>query len=101
NDASLEDVIQSKRFKGFHNDQCRLIAGLPFDLNISNDELYEKAVNNIDNHFDFVGIQEKFDLSLLMLKEVIKWDKNPLYLNQNLSKQKKIKVTELNENTYK
>lgn len=90
NDASLDDLINCNLFQGFHNDQCRLIAGLPFDKNITEEELFEKAKMTIENDFEFIGIQEHFLLSLLMLKENLNWKKQPHFLSINKSKSKSI-----------
>lgn len=101
NNASLKDLILSQKFRGFHNDQCRLISGLPFDLNQTDQELFERAKCNIEKSFNFIGIQEYFLISLLMLKEKLGWEKYPFHLNLNQSRGKKIIVSSFPKSIYK
>ncbi|MBR9832568.1 sulfotransferase family 2 domain-containing protein [bacterium] len=88
NNASIEDVINTNKYRGFNNDQCRLIANLPFEKSITDVELYEAALYNIEKHFKFIGLQEHFNLSLLMLKELLEWKTPPFYLKLNQSSKK-------------
>ena len=47
-----------------HNAQVRFISGLE---NGSEEEMLERAIYNIDNHFSFVGLQEEYNCSIILL----------------------------------
>jgi len=51
-------------------------------------ETLEKAVENIENHFLFVGLTEHFDADLLRMTELLDWPL-PYYTRQNASRNHK------------
>nr|XP_039271108.1 galactosylceramide sulfotransferase-like [Styela clava] len=66
--------------------------GMFFDLgfdNLSDDEKYiKKSVAKIEGIFDLVLISEYFEISLLLLKDLLHWDiKNIVYLSMNARNQ--------------
>jgi hypothetical protein len=71
--AFLERLQRFPRF--FDNCQVRLISGadpaLPFGA--CTKEHLQQALANLDSHFDFVGLTERFDLSLTLLRRVCGW----------------------------
>ena len=61
--------------RALDNYQVRAIAGIDFELPfgaITRDHL-RRAQENLDRHFQFVGLTERFDLSLLLMRQVCGW----------------------------
>ncbi len=61
-----------------HNGQTRMISGNMTD----HPDMLEAALENIENHFTFVGTLKKFDESLVILKRMFEW-KVPYYFVLN------------------
>ena len=61
--------------RSFDNGQTRMVAGaslrLPFGA--CTDEHLQLAKHNIDTHFEFVGLTEQFDLSLMLMQRMCGW----------------------------
>lgn len=66
---------------------------------IANEEDLSKAIWVVENFFDFVGIVEKFDISLLLLKRRLDFRFDIRYRSVNVSPQKLIKKEDLDSNT--
>jgi len=77
---SLEEYVSSGLVGEVNNGQARLLSGIeeiqfaPYGedkvkYGSNSRELFELAKRNIDNSFDFVGILEKYDDCLFLLKE--------------------------------
>jgi hypothetical protein len=66
-------------YPAFHrsldNYQVRAISGLDFDVPFGGigEEHLARAKENLDRHFAFVGLTEKFDLSLMLMRHVCGW----------------------------
>jgi galactose-3-O-sulfotransferase len=72
---TLEEFVRNK---DYHNLQCRLLAGIDgqydfFDGECSSDTL-EIAKANLSRHFRVVGLTERFDESLALMKIAFGWD---------------------------
>lgn len=93
NNVSLKELVTSGRYHELNNDQTKRIAGETPAYGECNDALLQKAELNLSKDFCFVGIQERFDESLLLMKKELDWKVNPYYLMLNRSvKEKKIDV---------
>jgi hypothetical protein len=61
-----------------HNVQCKLLSGRSFvgDYHAGecNDLILEAAKENLENHFRFVGLTERFDEGLALLKIMFGWN---------------------------
>jgi len=59
----------------FDNWQTRVLAGLDRDLPFGEcrEEHFQAARENLDRHFDFVGLTEQFDVSILLLNRLYHW----------------------------
>ena len=56
------------------NWQTRCLAGPPLPpIGECNEDLFQRAVRNIDEHFTLVGISERFDETLVLLKGSLGW----------------------------
>lgn len=49
-------------------------------------EMLSQAVKNINQSFKFCGIVEHYDESLIILKEILRWKKLPLYTKHKVNK---------------
>jgi len=79
NSYSLYDFVTKVSEGDVHNAQIRWISGMEHG---TEDEMLQQALTNIKNHFSFIGLQEKFDQSLILLSEFYKWG-FPFYKYQN------------------
>ncbi|MGZ3933156.1 MAG: sulfotransferase family 2 domain-containing protein, partial [Bacteroidia bacterium] len=85
NNYSLKEFLERKLVKNFDNMQVRFLAGandLPFGE--VNEAVYQKAKENFDTYFKAFGLVERFDESILYLKEQFNWS-NPYYVKENKS----------------
>jgi hypothetical protein len=71
-----------------NNGQSRVIAG----ENLEQELLFAKAKSNIENHFVFVGLTERFDEAILLLKKSLNWN-SIYYVKKKVSKKKVTKNT--------
>lgn len=92
---SLKKFIQT--CGGVQNCMTKNLAGIVLQSQLSdnksqelccNQESLEIAKRNIQEHFKFIGISERFDESLLLLSKTLGW-KIPLYDKSNISKKPK------------
>jgi len=60
--------------------------------------LLQDAQHNLETEFSFVGLVERFDESVLLLKKQLGW-KNAYYLKRNTGSSKESPVVELAEGT--
>jgi hypothetical protein len=85
---SLEEYLTSGVSLETDNSQTRAIAGdvdTPFGE--CTDELLQRALRNLDERFPVVGLTERFDDFLLVLKRTYGWS-NLLYVRANVTKKK-------------
>lgn len=90
---SLKEFIQT--YGGVQNGMTKNLAGIVLQSQLSNNnksqelccnrESLEIAQRNIQEHFKFIGISERFDESLLLLRQILGW-KIPLFDKSNISK---------------
>jgi len=73
---SLEAYIDEKKFNNY------------MTIRLAKIEDAEKAINELDSKFIFVGIVEQYNESLLRLRNTLNWSFNPLYekINEGNSK---------------
>ena len=81
---SFHDFVTNVKAGNVHNAQIRFISG----INDKEEFMLEKALENIDKHFSFVGLLEKYDESLIYLKNLYNW-KIPYYVKRNVTKKGK------------
>ena len=89
NQLSLGKFIESGQNLMVNNGQTRLIAGrhtaLEIPFNEMNTDHLEQAKANIAEHFILVGLTDRYNETLLMLKKLLKW-KTPTYSIANAIK---------------
>lgn len=69
NNWTLYEFLKNVKEKDISNAQVRLISG----INDNPELMLKKAVENIEKHFSFIGFQEQFDESLIVLCNKYKW----------------------------
>lgn len=83
---SLQEYAESKLAHGLDNGQTRLISGVEgAAFGEVTRMMLEKAKENLRKYFIVVGITEKFDETLILLKRTFGW-KNCFYIQANVSK---------------
>lgn len=85
---SLNSFIKSQITLELDNDQTRHLSGLFYDIPFGKitADILEVAKRNIDKDFLIVGLSEKFDESLLLMKKFLNWRHLPLYVRKNVTK---------------
>lgn len=69
---NVNNVLDFARSNYGYNFQTRFVAGAA-RIEGKEEETLARAKNNLKHHFNFVGITEEFDLSLLMLAKLLGW----------------------------
>lgn len=88
---SFSDYLNSGMTSQLENGQTRLIAGdcepgnigIPTVNPMTDDDLL-RATDHISRHFSVVGVLERFDESLLLMRQALGW-KLPFYVKQNIT----------------
>lgn len=85
---SLNSFVKSQITLELDNDQTRHLSGLFYDIPFGKitEDILEVAKRNIDKDFLIVGLSEKFDESLLLMKKFLNWRHLPLYVRKNVTK---------------
>jgi Sulfotransferase family len=69
------------------NGQLRLLTGHIDDIKNGGctRQLLDQAKSNLTKHFAVIGLSERFDESLLLIKKKLGWKRLPLYLKRNVA----------------
>jgi hypothetical protein len=81
--VSLHEYATSERFLGQDNLQTRLLAGRKLLTEPCTSEMLERAKCHLREHFTVVGLTERFDESLILLKRQFGW-RLVLYRKRNV-----------------
>lgn len=73
------------------NGQTKLMAGIHLPVGQSTPDLLTLARNNIEKHFVFVGLTERFDESLVSIHHLLEWQTPLYYLRVNTTRRRKKK----------
>lgn len=93
-DKTLEEFLLGTELMELDNGMCRFIAGDAEDFFINRTEygncdenLFKRAKTNIDLHFTYVGITERFNESLVLLSKLLNISPKKLYYrSRNITK---------------
>jgi len=85
---TLEELFATRGDVELDNGQVRRISGMKARFGQCTSEMLEKAKQNIDQYFSFVGLANYFDESLLLLKRILGWRKPPFYAKAKVSPSK-------------
>ena len=86
----LGEFVDSGVFREMDNGQVRQLTALgqiPFGT--CTPDMLDQAIANLDDRFCVVGLQERFDESILLLRRSLGWRKPPLYRRQNTGQRSK------------
>ena len=82
-ETTLESFVESPPFKEVDNGQTRRIAGVWPDVGGCTRAMLERAKDNLRKHFVVVGLTERFDETLLLLKQAFSWNRDVFYYPMN------------------
>jgi hypothetical protein len=90
--SNLREYLTSGKSDELNNGQVRLISGVGDSVPFGEctPDLLRKAQHNLEEHFSFVGLSERFDESLLLLRNMFGW-KIPFYTRKNVTKKQVLK----------
>jgi hypothetical protein len=86
-DLSLGEFLAAKQNKMMDNGQTRMLAGArnnDYPIGACTQDLLEMAKQNLKEHFSVAGLVERFDETLLLLKQAYGW-RNVHYVRQNVT----------------
>ena len=86
--ASVVDFMKDAPYIEVDNDQTRRISGVAADFSRCTRTMLERAKNNLRNHFSVVGVTERFDETLLLMKRRFKWTGSISYYPKNENPEK-------------
>ncbi|MEL6441277.1 MAG: sulfotransferase family 2 domain-containing protein [Cyanobacteria bacterium J06621_8] len=82
---SLKEYCIMKR-PNMCNAQTRFLAGENFSEVNNEPEMLEQAKRNLQDYFSIVGITERFNETLILMKQKLGWDLNPYYYKRNTNR---------------
>ncbi|WP_228850346.1 sulfotransferase family 2 domain-containing protein [Aegicerativicinus sediminis] len=97
----LHKIIDENRIYGFSNLQTCWIAGENYVENSEMEEVYNKALSNIEKEFFYVGVVELFNESLYQIYKKINWKYRPYYSSLNKSSKEEIDEIKFDSRTIK
>ena len=86
-DLSLGDFLATRQNKMMDNGQTRVLAGArnnDYPIGACTPDLLALAKQHLRDHFSVVGLMERFDETLLLLKQAYGW-RNVRYVRQNVT----------------
>jgi len=90
NRKSLKELLLSGLYQRLDNFQTRMLAGIPgmqCEYGACTPEIFDTAKKNLSDSFSVVGLTERFDETLVLLKRVFGW-KNLLYTKKNVTEKR-------------
>lgn len=72
-DLSLEDFVLKGDKRIVENQQTKIICGFPDEAN------FDRACNNIQTHFEYVGLVEDYQNSIGQMSKILNWKTTPIY----------------------
>lgn len=85
---SIEEFVSTPPFKEADNDQTRRIAGVNPEIVKLTPAHLQAAKENLRRHFAVVGVTERFDETLVLLKRKLGWTKEIISFPRNVNSQK-------------
>lgn len=103
---SFSDYIRSGLENDIENCQTRRLAGLEWryekvPFGELPEEAFHQALKNIENHFVTPGLQERFDESILLMHQQLKWKMLPFYLSKNITRKNSVNFREISREDLK
>jgi len=82
---SLVEFASMGRFPGVENLQTRLLSGRGVSPKACTTDMFDEARRNLREHFSVVGLTERFDETLILLKRLFQW-RFMLYTRRNVGR---------------
>lgn len=73
--VTLDDFVVTPALKEVDNDQTRRIAGVDPGIGECTEEILRVAKNNLREHFTVVGVTERFEETLALLRRKLAWSR--------------------------
>ena len=84
---SLREYLEEDHYT--RNEQVRRVAGLPPDEGPCTEETLSKALENVERDFAVLGLTERFDESLILMKRRLGWPGYPYYVTSRVGRKKR------------
>lgn len=81
----IEDFFTNPTLRELDNDQTRRIAGVEPPFGQCTQNHLDMAKQNLREHFAMVGLAERFDASILLMKQKFGWEKQFGYYPRNVT----------------
>jgi len=82
-ETTLESFVESPPFKDVDNGQTRRISGFSPEVGGCTRAMLKQAKDNLRKHFAVVGLTERFDETLVLLKHAFSWSRDVFYYPMN------------------
>jgi len=82
-ETTLESFVESPPFKDVDNGQTRRISGFSPEVGGCTRAMLKQAKDNLRKHFAVVGLTERFDETLVLLKHAFSWNRDVFYYPMN------------------
>jgi hypothetical protein len=82
----LEEFLASPPYREVDNDQTRRIAGVEPELGKCTRRTLDLAKDNLRRHFSVVGVTDRFDETLVLLKRKLGWAKHLCYYSKHINR---------------
>lgn len=83
---TLEEFVIKAPYSEIDNDQTRRISGLDPDIGKCTKATLKVAKENLRKHFSLVGVTERFNETLILLKRNLGWEQEILYYPKLVNK---------------
>lgn len=95
---TLAEYIESEHHTYVRNDQVKRIAGDGTKHPGADDELLQRAKDNLSRRIAAFGLTERYDESLILLQRSMGWNRYPLYI-RGKSNKRRPSISSIDPNT--
>jgi competence ComEA-like helix-hairpin-helix protein len=75
-DLSLSEFVSERQIRDVDNGLVRRLCGVDFPFGKCSPKILARAKDNLRRHFSVVGLTERFDETVLLLKKKFDWDEH-------------------------
>jgi Sulfotransferase family len=86
--TSLDEFIRTYPLRELDNDQTRRVAGSNPSYGACSRSLLDMAKANIERHFSFIGVTERFEESVRVAAHLLGWSVQPRDYRKNVNEQR-------------
>ena len=95
---TIEEFVANPPWREIDNDQTRRISGFDPEIGRCTKSTLNQAKENLRQYFSVVGVTERFDETLILLKRTFGWSKELLYYPKNVNPHRST-ISSLPQNT--